>query len=144
MLNTGAPQSTSHASSRASDDLDSAGDAEVGLIGDLIGGLDELLGDLGGTATAREIVGHLARAENQGHYATLRGVLAELFPRLKKDELPTASKLAFKLRTFRGHVFGGASISRGAKSRRGVQWTVRKRRSEGSPAGSPSQLREAA
>ncbi len=110
------------------DDLDTGVGAEIGLIGDLIAGFDELLADLGGSATAREIVGRLAQAETQDRYKTLRGVLAELFPRLKKGELPTASKLAFKLRTFRGRVVAGASIDRGAKSHRGVSWTVRKRR----------------
>ncbi len=130
------------------EDLDSAADAEVGLISDLIAGTGEVLADLGGSATAREIVAHLARAENVGHYATLRATLAELFPRLKKDELPTASKLAFKLRAFRGRVVAGASIDRGAKSYRGVCWTVR-RRSISAPSGrrpgsSPTQRRQAA
>ncbi len=110
------------------EDLDVGVGAEIGLIGDLIAGFDELLADLGGSATAREIVGHLAQAETQDRYTALRGVLAELFPRLKKGELPTAAKLAFKLRTFRGRVVAGASIDRGAKSHRGVSWTVRKRR----------------
>ena len=110
------------------EDLDSAGDAEVGLISDLITSFEEVLSDLGGSATAREIVAHLARAEYLDHYAALRAILAELFPRLKKGELPTAAKLAFKLRGFRGRVVAGASIDRGAKSNRGVSWTVRRSR----------------
>ncbi len=110
------------------EDLESAGDAEIGLHGDLIAGLDKLFADLGGTATAREIVALLARAENLDGYAPLRAALAELFPRLKSGELPSAAKLAFKLRSLRGRVVAGASIDRGAKSHRGVSWTVKRRK----------------
>ena len=51
--------------------------------------------------------------------------MEELFPHLKSGELPTAAKLTYKLRSFRGRVAGDRILEPGPKTNSGIVWVVR-------------------
>jgi hypothetical protein len=53
----------------------------------------------------------------------LQAAVSELFPRLKRGELPSARQLGTKLRSLRSRNFGGRAIE-GKRSNRGVVWTI--------------------
>ncbi len=104
--------------------LPATADAEDVALAGLVRGLEELLAELGGAATARCLVLALAEPGNAERFTALRAVLEELFPRLKAGELPTPAQLGFKLRSLRGRVIDGASI-RGKKTNAGIVWRVK-------------------
>ncbi len=110
-----------------SDDRHAHDTAGRGVHHDLVFGLVEVLDDLGRSATAGQILQRLARAP--GAYPLLRSALAELFPRLaagSAGQLPTAIKLAGRLRSYRGRAVRGACIDRASKHHQVARWTVRK------------------
>ncbi len=91
---------------------------------DLVHGLAELLEPLGGSATARQIVGELARSGDG--FEALRSALEVLIPRITAGEVPRSIELAGRLRSYRGQVAGGACIDKASKNYQGARWTVRK------------------
>ena len=93
----------------------------------LVFGLAELLEDLDGAATARQIVDRLAA--EPGAYARLRSALAELIPKATSDrgELPSPIRLAGRLRAYRGRVVRGACIDLAPRHHAGNRWTVIKK-----------------
>ena len=117
------------------EELEESSDTDRGVLVDLVAGLADLLGDLGGSATCQDMLRQLDSEANSIHYAQLRTALRELFPRLQ-GTLPTATQLAMKLRTYRGRIVGGTAIDQGERTYRGVQWTVRKlkKNNRGRPA----------
>ncbi len=92
--------------------------------GDLVHGLADVLGPLGGSATVREILDQVARSGDA--FPTLRAAFRGLFPDLADGELPSPSQLAGHLRNHRGRVVRGAFIDQASKSYKGVNWAVRR------------------
>ena len=90
---------------------------------DLIFGFADVLEDLGGAATVRQILDRLTGAP--AAYARLRSALAELFPS-RRGQLPTSLQLAGRLRVYRGRLVRGACIARARKRDGVVRWTVRR------------------
>ena len=110
------------------DELEAASDLEQSTARELVHGLAELLEARGGAATSRDILEALAAAGATGRYATLRLALAESFPRLRRERLPTAAQLSTKLGSMRGRCLDGVYLEQGARNYKGVQWTVRRLR----------------
>ncbi len=108
------------------DDLELAAGTDVGLLAAFLEGLEELFGELGGEATAREMVEALSAEGNQDRFVGLRSVLRELFPRHKSGDLPTTSQLGFKLRSFTGRLVDGRCVTQTKKSSKGATWALRK------------------
>ncbi len=108
-----------------------AGAVSDDVLGDLVGGLSELLGRLGGVASSKEILDQLAVARH-GDRDTgapinrLRSALSELFPDHQAGELPTPAQLSAKLSTLCDHAVGGVAIVRGPRSNKGLRWSVRR------------------
>ena len=100
---------------------------------DLVIGLAELLSDLSGVATAREIVEHLAHSHPRA-YPRLRAALAELFRHLGRERLPSPLQLSGALRSHRSRAVQGVCLEHGKKTYRGVGWTVCKVTRAQSPA----------
>ncbi len=96
----------------------------------LIHGLGELLEGLGGAASSREILDRLgekgARGTSPCRYPTLRSALAELFPGLGPEALPTPTQLTARLRPLRGRPAGGAILEQGTRGEKGVRWCVQR------------------
>ncbi|MEM7357098.1 MAG: hypothetical protein AAF657_40160, partial [Acidobacteriota bacterium] len=107
------------------EELEAGSDSERTVVHDLIHGLNELLDDAGGSATTKEILEKLATTPLE-RYSLLRSAVAELFPRLKGDDLPRSTQFAGPLRANRGRIVRGACIDQLSKSYKGVRWTVRK------------------
>ena len=113
------------------DELEAASDVEEGAVRDLVHGLAELLDARGaGAATSKEILEELAAERSFGSYATLRLALAESFPRLTRDRLPTAGQLSMKLGSLRGRRVDGACLEQGPRTYKGVLWRVERLRQE--------------
>ncbi len=110
--------------------LESSADAELLASESLVRGLAELLAALRRDATAGEILEQLAAAQQDGRYDTLRAAVEELFPRLKRGELPTPRQLGNRLRSLRGRNLGGLAIA-GKRGKKGVVWTAERRRQDG-------------
>ena len=98
--------------------------ADAGVLELFVEGLDELLADLGGQATAREMVAALAADAEGRRFGSLRSALGRLFPRLSGG-LPTPRELGYKLRAFADRPAGGRTIVHARKSSPGVTWAVR-------------------
>ena len=108
------------AATRESSDI---GVVEGAVLHDLVFGLAELLDRLGRSATVKQIARELA---TEGAYPRLRCALAELFPHLDRDQLPSSQQLAGRLRAYRGHVARGHFIDRVPNHHGAARWTVRK------------------
>ncbi len=134
----GEPVATGPAGPATSRDRGAAMRRPAALPPGLLDGLGELLEALGGAASSREILSELARPPRggeepaAGRYQTLRSALAELFPTLDAEALPTPAQLSARLRSLRGRGAGGARIERGARGYSGVRWSIR-RAEEASP-----------
>ncbi len=108
---------------------DAAGGETVGSVpvspqmarADFVVGLGELLADLGGAATARQIVERLAAPASSGRYLRLRAGLAGLDPRWRGGQAGAAS-LGLLLRRYAGEVVEGVCIERLHKTYLGVVW----------------------
>ncbi len=105
------------------DGLESAADVECLAAANLVRGLGELLAEVGGAATAGEILRYLDGAKAEPQFASLCAALEELYPRLRPGDLPTTVQLGNKLRSLRGRNFGGRFV-RGRKTRQGMVWSV--------------------
>ena len=113
--------------------LPTTADSELATCRSLVLGLEDLLAELGGVATAKEILTHLASEGNAFRFEGLRSALEDLFPRLATGELPTPVQLGMKLRKVHGRVVEGAAIVQAPRSPKGARWTVQ-RRGEGKPS----------
>ncbi len=92
----------------------------------LILGLDQLLPRLGGSASSREILEELAAGRSLGRYQTLCSSLADHFPALDAETLPTPAQLSAKLGSLRGRPAGDTCVEQGPRSSRGVRWSLRR------------------
>ncbi|MCP3964432.1 MAG: hypothetical protein GY719_41925 [bacterium] len=110
------------------DDLEATADAEEGTLLDLVHGLAELLEVFGGAASSKEILEELAAEHSAGRFTKLRSALADLFPQLERHRLPTPAQLSTQLGAVRGRLAGRAFVEQGARSYKGVRWSVKTRR----------------
>ncbi len=110
--------------------LESSADAELLASENLVRGLDELFAALRRGATAGEILKELEVGAKDVLYPTLQAAVEDLFPRLKRGELPTPRQLGNRLRSLRGRNFGGLAID-GKRGNQGVVWTVERRTRDG-------------
>ncbi len=100
------------------------GGAGEDALPDLVLGLEELLADLRGQATLRQIRRRLAVSPEA--YPRLRAALGRLFPGLGARDLPGTVELAGHLQAYRGWRIGGAWIDRLPQGPGCMRWTVRR------------------
>ena len=108
--------------------LEASADGDKGALLDLVHGLCEVLTTLGGEATSNDVLAELAAERSRERYGVLRAALCEIFPRLRRGELPTATQLSMKMGSVRGRIVGGACIEQGSRTYKGVLWSVRNTR----------------
>ncbi len=100
--------------------------SQQAAVADFVLGLEELLVDIGGSATARKIVERLAATASSGGYRRLRAGLAALDPRWRHGDGPGAGGLGMLLRRFAGESVKGLVIERLHKTYLGVIWQTRR------------------
>ena len=97
-----------------------------GMLRDLVRGLGEVLESLGGAATSREILDQLDAERGRRRYPGLCSALAELFPNLDAEALPTPVQLSALLGSIRDRPAGGARIERQPRHAQGLRWRFRR------------------
>lgn len=131
-LDLGRPAPDGAVEARSADAGHDSADTERDVLYRLVFGLAEVLDDLGGPATARQILERLAVAPDA--YPLLRSAFASLFPHLGDERagavsrapLPSPIRLAGRLRTYRGRAIDGARIGCAPDRRNAARWLVRR------------------
>jgi hypothetical protein len=108
-------------------------DATIAALPEFVAGWAEVCASLGGPATARQVLDVLAANDaaaaspytsERRQWDTLRGALADLLG-LPAGRLPTAKKLGYVLRKYRGRIIGGRAVVPAGEDRNGVvRWRV--------------------
>ncbi len=104
-------------------------------VADLVLGLEALLADLGGSASARQILDRLAATASSGRYRRLRSGLVALDPRWRGDRPPGAQPLGMILRRYAGRSVRGVVVERLGKSYQGTVWQARRDKASGKDSG---------
>ncbi len=89
-----------------------------------VDGLEELLAELGGQATARRMAAALGAEDNRQRFAALRTALRQLSPGTGAGP-PTARQLGYALRACHGRTAGGRTIVQTKNSTRGATWSLK-------------------
>ncbi len=95
-------------------------------IGEFILGLEQLLADLGGSATARQMVTRLAATVSTHRHRRLWAALAVLDPRCRDFHPPSARSLGMLIGRHAGEMVNGAKIEHHRRTRQGIAWRAQR------------------